>query len=325
MIENYHVHPFYNQTTRKWEVNQQGVDLNYKLRGAIEMALDDSGIDNCEWVAPQTWKKKIAGNGEATKNVVKQQIEDLARLSFPMEIFASGKWSKAKKTIEDASDATAIALYAVQKRFGKLSFVDPTRLRLSGPGAGGIKLRAGTPLGVPDRGGGSSSALPETSAILSGTMEPTSPSAHPRVEQADEAPSSRGRLPKPRQRFGDNGELDGPASAWSTAKEVVEATTAGGTASGSSALREPIATPMAAAATAPQSSDTLPFFSPETVRPDGWACRLAHGCTKAHGHAGLCTPAEPSPRKRGRGAVEMLGMSPARKRQAVAESSDAFV
>jgi hypothetical protein len=46
-------------------------------------------------------------------------------------------------------------------------------------------------------------------------------------------------------------------------------------------------------AAASSTSSAAASTAEGVVRPDGWACRLANGCTQRHGHAGLCTPAEP--------------------------------
>jgi Holliday junction resolvasome RuvABC endonuclease subunit len=89
-MESYYVHPFRDLKDGRWKVNQEGIDLNYKLRGAIEMALDMHGIGYTE-VCQSTWKKSVAGNGSAEKQEVKDSVERTIGFQFHKELFIRGK------------------------------------------------------------------------------------------------------------------------------------------------------------------------------------------------------------------------------------------
>lgn len=110
MIEDYHVH-----SDKRGHVSQIGVDLNYKLRGAIEMTLDDQKIEY-GFVNQNDWKKCVTRRGNSDKKEVRETIELKMGVHFPEFIFASGKWTRSQKKREDASDVCIlqISLYCAR-------------------------------------------------------------------------------------------------------------------------------------------------------------------------------------------------------------------
>ena len=109
--------------------------INYKLRAALEMALDSSGVALHE-VAPQTWKRAIAGDGKAEKQKVKAAIEK-RKCTFPMHLPINGRMLTLR---DDASDAVAIALYGAQQQHS-LEHVGP--ITIEAPQLGALRKRAG--------------------------------------------------------------------------------------------------------------------------------------------------------------------------------------
>jgi Holliday junction resolvasome RuvABC endonuclease subunit len=102
-IEDYHVHAYQDPKTKRWGVNQNGVDLNYKLRMAVEMTLDECNVEY-DSVTQNEWKKHVADDGNADKDIIKQQIEHKMGVRFPEYISASGRRSRDQKKKADASD-----------------------------------------------------------------------------------------------------------------------------------------------------------------------------------------------------------------------------
>lgn len=90
-IESFYVSPFRDSRDGRWKVNQEGVDVNYKLRGALEMALDRHAIPY-SFVAPQTWKNAVVGDGMAEKAVIKEIIERKMGFRFPPRLFSRGRY-----------------------------------------------------------------------------------------------------------------------------------------------------------------------------------------------------------------------------------------
>ena len=89
-IESFYVSPFRDSRDGRWKVNQEGVDVNYKLRGALEMALDRHAIPY-SFVAPQAWKNAVVGDGMAEKAVIKEIIERKMGFRFPPRLFFPGQ------------------------------------------------------------------------------------------------------------------------------------------------------------------------------------------------------------------------------------------
>jgi len=108
---------------------QQGVAINFKLRGAVEMELAGRGIE-CTEVAPQTWKKVAVGKGNADKDEVKTALEETIGFSFPSNIYIRGRWLKCRS---DACDAVGIAMWGVAQQTGSPPVLSPG-LRVSAPG-----------------------------------------------------------------------------------------------------------------------------------------------------------------------------------------------
>ena len=107
---------------------RQGDAISYKLRGVIESLLFEFNIV-CREVAPQTWKKIAVGDGVADKKKVQNEIERRLGFTFPSHMLISGS---LKNFRDDASDATGIALFALQELYGKV-VVAPS-LTISSPG-----------------------------------------------------------------------------------------------------------------------------------------------------------------------------------------------
>lgn len=92
VIESYHVHPFRDLKDGRWKVSQEGISTNYKVRCALEMLLDEYSIPY-SYVAPQTWKKDVIGNGDAEKAEVKDSLERLMKMHFHPRLFSHGRYS----------------------------------------------------------------------------------------------------------------------------------------------------------------------------------------------------------------------------------------
>lgn len=118
-LESYFVHPYRDPTDSRWTVSQEGIDLNYKLRGALEMALDALGVPY-EYVAPQTWKKEVVHDGGADKQTVRDAIELMMGQRFHARLFSHGRWNTTFRF--DASDAAGVALYGTTRRAGSIAF-----------------------------------------------------------------------------------------------------------------------------------------------------------------------------------------------------------
>jgi Holliday junction resolvasome RuvABC endonuclease subunit len=86
-IESYYVHPFRDPKDGKWKVHQEGIDLNYKIRGALEMLLENLNLP-FSYVAPQTWKSEVVGDGNAEKQVVKDFIERMMGMHFHPRLYS---------------------------------------------------------------------------------------------------------------------------------------------------------------------------------------------------------------------------------------------
>lgn len=97
---------------------RQGDAISFKLRAAIEMLLATLEI-KCNEVAPQTWKKTIANNGNADKKTITKAIYQSMGVHFPIKLFIGGRWLKFR---DDASDATGIAMHVVKQLHGSISF-----------------------------------------------------------------------------------------------------------------------------------------------------------------------------------------------------------
>ena len=89
----------------------RGDDTNYGLRGIIATFLYERLIPYT-MVAPQSWKKAVAGNGRADKATVKAAVERILRSSFPAKLPIGGKHLAFR---DDASDAAAIALFGAMQ------------------------------------------------------------------------------------------------------------------------------------------------------------------------------------------------------------------
>jgi len=228
---------------------RQGDAISVKLRAAIEIEFARREIKYIE-CAPQTWKLSVTRNGRAEKEEVKAAIELAMRHHFPAKVYANTKWTRDKKKLLDASDATGIALYGVNQFCGHaLSFADSFRICALG-------------------------------------LRPRMVVGEPFVDARESAPllSSAGPSLTPAQ------ALPGTSPA-----------------------------PISHAAASPDT--VAPAGSPRNV-PNTRDC-LTEGCRLGFRHAGQCQPCEPSPRKKARSALDLLGLSP-RKRQCPSDTSAAL-
>ena len=119
--ESYFVGKFHN-----------GADVNYVLRGLIELAAADSGRP-LRYVTPTEWKKHVAGRStpsveqkklwgaKANKQFIIKALEEDFGISLPDYIDSKGK---AKKPTSDCWDAIGIALCAANFKGKILSTVE---------------------------------------------------------------------------------------------------------------------------------------------------------------------------------------------------------
>lgn len=96
--------------------SHQGDALSFKIRGVIELELCKRGIEY-EEVAPQSWKAAVLGGGSggAAKTEIRARLEGRLGHSFPTHVcvrsVSACKWSQNAAKIQDAVDATGIALF----------------------------------------------------------------------------------------------------------------------------------------------------------------------------------------------------------------------
>ena len=113
VLESYFVGKFHN-----------GADVNYTLRGLIELAAADAGKP-VQYVSPTEWKKFVAGRSTATieqkkmwgaksnKQFIIKALEDRFGVTLPPMVGLRGK---EKSPPSDCYDAIGIALCAAQSR-----------------------------------------------------------------------------------------------------------------------------------------------------------------------------------------------------------------
>ena len=121
-IESYFVPLFRDPRDSKWKVNQVGVDLNYKIRGALEMLLDKQGIPY-SYVAPQTWKKDIVGNGTSEKSVIKDMIESKMGFHFHPRLFSRGRCSPLALVVSSLSNLLIFLVSGGILHFGSTAVI----------------------------------------------------------------------------------------------------------------------------------------------------------------------------------------------------------
>lgn len=145
VFESYHVHPTKHPHGGKWGVwNQEGVGVNFKLRGALEMLMEQREIPY-EETGQSVWKSAVVGKGNADKRGAQAAMEKLMGKHFPEKLYMHSRWSTNRERLGDASDATGLGLHAVKQRMSKISFAPS--FEIAAPGV--LRKEVGKPLQLP--------------------------------------------------------------------------------------------------------------------------------------------------------------------------------